>query len=335
MKQILLESKAKNLGLLKRLGFNVPKFIVLSYETYKHHPNLDILEYVKSSFKSMYREVPSLISVRSSGSVSTPGRMKTILDVPFDRDNIQSAFNKVRVSCSSTRVKIFLEWFNIQDFKYSFIFQEMIKPSSDNDCTGVLISVNPYGDNSKYYAEFSMGKVGSDLMDGKETPTTYDEFSQLNSLAVKKLDELVEKLRETFEGEFELEFVIKDSEIHILQIRKYKVNSNSLKLHSKLTGTIIGRGSSIVQRGFLGEVTYDVSKADSSKILIIEETDYEDVKHMLKFGGIITLKGGRLSHASIIANQFDLNCVVGTKFSLQPQEGNNIKVDENGIIYLS
>lgn len=334
MKNKLLDSKAKNLQLLKKLGFNVPKFIVLSNTTYESFPKMDLFEYVVSSFKSMYRRVPTVISVRSSGSVSTPGRMKTILNVELTLDRLKESFEKVRASYLSKRLALFLELLQIKDFKCSYIFQEMITPTSEMDCTGVLISCNPYSKESDFYAEFLLGNVGSDLMDGKITPISYTQFKEVNPNVAVKLNDLVQKLRETFEGEFELEFVVKDSEIFLLQIRKYKLNTNSLKLNSTFSGKGIGQGNSIVQRGFSGVVTYDVQKADSSNILVIEQTDYEDVAHMVKFGGIITLKGGRLSHAAIIANQFDLNCVVGTQFEQSPKEGDFIKINEKGTIFL-
>lgn len=333
MRQELLNSKAKNLSLLKRLGYNVPNFVVISEQTLKKNATFNWFDYIKTMFNASYKKVPDMISVRSSGSVSTPGRMETILNVKFERESVLEAIEKVRKSCESKRVKEFLELSGVEDFTYSIIFQEMIEPKRDYECSGVLISTNPFDNNSRFYAELIFGKLGDNLMSGKETPKLLRDLSKKNPIAEVKLSLLVSNLKKVFDEDFELEFVITNSTIHILQIRKYKPNSKNLQAIEVIQGNVIGGGSSINQRGFTGKVTFDKNNPDSDKILVIDETDFEDVSNMLKFGGIITLKGGRLSHASIIANQFNLNCVVGVTLEKELKEGESIKISEKGLIF--
>ncbi|MDC7249168.1 MAG: PEP/pyruvate-binding domain-containing protein [Sphaerochaetaceae bacterium] len=327
--------KARNLQELENKGFNVPRFVVFSEATLKRvTTNEQLYKTIENGFRSKYgMRLPNKVAVRSSGTTSTPGRMATILNVSTDKDSLVKAFNEVGDSTTSTRLKKYLKAKNVTNFTYSIIVQEMVfGTQSDLSCSGVLLTVNPYGSEFDYYAEFLFNSFGDDLMSGNKTPELLESLVEKNPLAKERLDIVVNDIRKYFGESQEVEFVIQGTSVYVLQTRGYIAP----KMFKTLTDHLdkpIGQGQSVTPIAMGGYVTFNKDKAKNTNILITETTDFEDTEAILHFAGVITLKGGRLSHAAIIANEFDLPCVVGARFETMPKEGDYIIFSEKGTIF--
>lgn len=329
-------NKARNLQELEKKGFNVPRFIVFSEHTLTNvKSNDELYNTIVNGFKSKYgKKLPKRVSVRSSGTTSTPGRMATILDVTTDKESLIEAFNEVGDSTTSLRLKKYLKAKNIKNFSYSIIVQEMVFGNqSELSCSGVLLTVNPYTKGYDYYAELMFNSFGDVLMNGNETPVGMKELEQINPLGKEKLDIVVNDVRKYFGESQEVEFVIQGTSIYVLQVRGYTAQRNFKAIALNLTDPI-GQGQAVTHISMSGNVTFEKHKPKKNKILITETTDFEDTEAILHFAGVITLKGGRLSHAAIIANEFGLPCVVGAQFETMPKEGDFIVFSENGTIFL-
>ena len=113
-------SKASNLEKLMELGLNVPYFRTLQSE-----------DEVDLAISDIF--LTDRVSVRSSGTISTPGRMNTYLDIK--KEEISEYVKKVFNSGQSKRVREFLAQIN-----YAGLFQvECIKQFYD-----LLVAPNKY-----------------------------------------------------------------------------------------------------------------------------------------------------------------------------------------------
>lgn len=318
---------------------NVPRYIVIPLSVMDEITPDALVDYIKGEFKWKYLaplfHAGSTVSVRSSGSVSTPGRMETVLNVT--EDTLDQAMMKVYNSSKSSRLKTYLELKEIKDFEVNIIIQEMVHGDKDEmSCSGVLLTRNPFGTTSydKPYIEFLPQSTGDRLMSGEQTPL--NDLESFNSVGYKNLLDQLELITKEFVYICEVEFVIESDIAYILQIRKYEDNMNrnysSSIFYMDQDVEFIGHGMTVINHSAKGTVTFDKAKVNKKSILVVDDTNWEDTKMMMNCGGIITRRGGRLSHASIISKEFEIPCVVGAQFE-EVVEGQEILFNGKGDIY--
>ena len=77
-----------------------------------------------------------------------------------------------------------------------------------------------------------------------------------------------------------------------------------------------------------------LSKFKEGEILVSTTTGPEMVIIMEKAAAIVTDEGGLMSHAAIVAREFNIPCVVGTKYATEVfKDGDMIEVNaHNGIV---
>ncbi|USN53344.1 MAG: hypothetical protein H6760_04230 [Candidatus Nomurabacteria bacterium] len=78
----------------------------------------------------------------------------------------------------------------------------------------------------------------------------------------------------------------------------------------------------------------DATKLRQGEILVTSMTDPRYIPAMKRAGAIVTDEGGVTSHASIVARELKVPCVIGTKFATSSlQSGDLVEVDANqGIV---
>src|SRR5947207_13099541 len=82
-------------------------------------------------------------------------------------------------------------------------------------------------------------------------------------------------------------------------------------------GRLLARGLPAAPGGAVGEVVFDADRAvewgkqERSVILVRPETSPEDVAGMYASRGIVTARGGRTSHAAVVAVGMGKPCIVG------------------------
>ncbi len=90
------------------------------------------------------------------------------------------------------------------------------------------------------------------------------------------------------------------------------------KQQAKASGTLLARGLNVSPGAAVGMVAFDADRAESwakkdgrQVIMVRPETKPDDVHGMLAAQGILTSRGGRTSHAALVARQFGKPAVVG------------------------
>lgn len=321
-------SKADGLKYLNAIWVNVPNFSVLDKETV-----LDIVnDEADSKLPVVVKSINQKVSVRSCGSISTPGRMKTILNV--SNNNLVQAIKSVYKSTQSERLHNYLKLKNCTKFEWSIIVQEMITIDKEGEYSGVLVTHNPITHEECLFGEVIEGFNGDVLMNGNKSPQT------LEILPTKLYNELKENvlriqqnipLHDAIGESKEIEFAIKNGVIWFLQVRAQKLNSNLIVDEESITGEVIGNGQAITKKNAQGQISTSTNKY-ANKILLLEETDFEDVKAVVNSNGLITRKGGQLSHAASIARDFDIPTIVGVG-DIQVGENDNVLLSREGLIY--
>jgi pyruvate,orthophosphate dikinase len=83
-------------------------------------------------------------------------------------------------------------------------------------------------------------------------------------------------------------------------------------------GTLIATGLNVSPGGAIGQIVFDADRAEQwnkqlkrQVILVRPETRPDDVHGMLAAQGVVTSRGGRTSHAALVARQFGIPAVVG------------------------
>jgi pyruvate,orthophosphate dikinase len=87
---------------------------------------------------------------------------------------------------------------------------------------------------------------------------------------------------------------------------------------AKAKGALIATGLNVSPGGAIGQIVFDADRAEQwnkqlkrQVILVRPETRPDDVHGMLAAQGVVTSRGGRTSHAALVARQFGIPAVVG------------------------
>jgi pyruvate,orthophosphate dikinase len=115
-----------------------------------------------------------------------------------------------------------------------------------------------------------------------------------------------------------------DQHTALLRIRPQEINEairpifdEREKARAIAAGRLLARGLAAAPGAAVGQVVFDADravewrKADRRVILVRPETSPEDVAGMYASEGIVTSRGGRTSHAAVVAVGMGKSCVVG------------------------
>lgn len=302
--------KSLGLAILKSQGFNIPSTWILSCGNKKY--DLSFLD------SNIHYAVRSSANAEDGNTKSFAGMFDTCLDVGYKE--LIPAINKVKNSINNERLLAYAKNNKLnEEFKMAVIIQEFIEPT----IAGVWLG---NGVNSGFL-EWVQGN-GEKLVSGKETPKSEDwskEDSCSHSLTCNGemvgdvLKKAQAKLYAIYNHLADIEFCIIGNELRFLQFRpvtKIVKNANGkCKLEDKNFSV---KGIPCCDGIISGKVHFitENTKQDfeDGEILLVEYTSPEMIDVMLKSKGIISLYGGFLCHAGIIAREFDIPCICGIGF---------------------
>ena len=112
----------------------------------------------------------------------------------------------------------------------------------------------------------------------------------------------------------------------------------SAKKEASARGELVAVGLNVSPGAAVGQLTFDADTAEQwakeykrSVIMVRPETTPNDVHGMLAAKGIVTSRGGRTSHAALVARQFGIPAVVGVASMIVNVEERRMTVD--GTVY--
>lgn len=184
-----------------------------------------------------------------------------------------------------------------------------------------------------------------------ETSKAKREQYVLSDAEVKKIAQWSLLIEEHYKTPMDIEWAKDGSsnEIYILQARPetvHSINETPHLLHSyklKEKGKIITRGTALGNKIASGKARILNSSKDSEKlkkgeVLVTDITNPDWDPIMKKAAAIVTNKGGRISHAAIVARELGVVAVVGAKDATEViKDGQKITVScaegKNGMVY--
>jgi len=230
----------------------------------------------------------------------------------------------------------------------------------DQSGTGVAFTRDPATGESGSYGDYLIRAQGEDVVAGiRNTMTLADLVVEIPAIAAE-LDEVMAKLEKHYRDLCDIEFTVEKGKLWILQTRVGKrtaeaafriavqlVDEGKISIDEALIrvsgtqlvqlmfpqfdlrGSVneIARGLAASPGAAVGAVVFDSNKAfDASKngekvILVRRETSPDDLVGMVAAQGILTSRGGKTSHAAVVARGMGKTAVCGTE---------SITVDEAG-----
>ncbi|MEM0364307.1 MAG: pyruvate, phosphate dikinase [Candidatus Nitrosocaldus sp.] len=232
--------------------------------------------------------------------------------------------------------------------------------------TGVVFTRNPENGEKGLYGDFLVNAQGEDVVAGIRTPEPIENLAKIMPDVYKQLLDICKMLERHYREPQDVEFTIESGRLYILQTRAAKmnaiasvkcsvdmvkegiiskeeallrVNADDLEqvLHRrvdpKADAKPIAVGIGASPGAASGKVVLDTKKAIEHAnngehiILVREETKPEDVPAFFKAVGILTSKGGKTSHAAVVARGMGKPCIVGCSSIVIDEEHRRFIVD--------
>ncbi|HEX5363278.1 MAG TPA: pyruvate, phosphate dikinase, partial [Gallionella sp.] len=229
----------------------------------------------------------------------------------------------------------------------------MVFGNRGNDsATGVGFTRNPATGENHIFGEYLVNAQGEDVVAGIRTPKPIDYMATEMPDLFRQLQELRAKLESHYHEVQDFEFTIERGTLYCLQTRNGKMNTTAMvrtSVEMEKEGLITRRQAllriapdSLAQMLFprldpaskvtplakglpaspgadYGHAVFDADRAEEQGragkpvILVREETKPEDIHGFFASRGILTSRGGKTSHAAVVARGMGKPCVAGAE----------------------
>ena len=256
-----------------------------------------------------------------------------------------------------------------------------------DSATGVAFTRDPGTGENVLYGEYLVNAQGEDVVAGIRTPKPIQELKKEMPKIYRELERVRKTLEEHFHEVQDFEFTVEKGNLFILQTRNGKMNAQAIVrtskemaaekliakeqavlrlkpqeleqlLHKRIDpsfkGKPIAAGLPASPGAASGKAIFDADEAERvgklgyKVILVREETKPEDIHGFFASQGILTSRGGKTSHAAVVARGMGKPCVSGceelridpkareaTIKNVHLKEGDFITIDgSRGEIYL-
>ena len=355
-----LGNKGANLVKMSRIGMPVPQGFTLSIDMFRYFmrtrslPVSEIREAIQWLEEQAGNKLGEglQVSVRSSGPVSMPGMMDTVLNVDSEELLLLSA-KEVFSSWNTARAREYRRLHDIdENLGTAVVVQRMVFGNqSETSGTGVLFTRNPNSGANELFGEYLPNAQGEELVSGATTPLPLSALKEQLPDTYAELNDRVRQLERHFGDMQDVEFTIEDGDLFILQTRSGKRTGQAAVkiavdlakegliskkaavlqvtpqqveslLYSRLedagdaepivAGLPAAPGAAVGKAYFTPEEAAEQAKT-GPVILVRPETTPDDIQGIAAAAGVLTCRGGYSSHASIVARAMGKPCITGAE----------------------
>lgn len=227
----------------------------------------------------------------------------------------------------------------------------MVFGNMGNDsATGVAFTRDPATGENRLFGEYMVNAQGEDVVAGIRTPKPIRQLRKEMPKAYRELETLRHALEDHYREVQDFEFTIEKKKLYCLQTRNAKMNASAFiktsidmvnegilseeaailriqpdmlaqLLHPHLDPNakfdVLANGLPASPGAASGKMVFDADRAESRAklgekvILVREETKPDDIHGFFAAQGILTSRGGRTSHAAVVARSMGRPCVSG------------------------
>ncbi|MFA5785943.1 MAG: pyruvate, phosphate dikinase [Actinomycetota bacterium] len=219
-----------------------------------------------------------------------------------------------------------------------------------NSGTGVSFTRDPATGANQAYGDYLFNAQGEDVVAGIRTPLHIDDLKEALPDCYAQLIGIMKTLENHYRDMCDIEFTVEQGTLYMLQTRVGKRTAGAaLKiavdmvaegliskdeavsriepeqldqlLHPqfdpKATYPVLTKGMNASPGAAVGKVVFDADDAEAAAargekvILVREETTPDDLHGMIAAKGILTSRGGKTSHAAVVARGMGKPCVCG------------------------
>jgi len=216
--------------------------------------------------------------------------------------------------------------------------------------SGVGFTRDPSTGVAEPYGEYLLNAQGEDVVAGIRTPHPISHLKEEMPAVYDELMDIADRLEKHYADMQDFEFTIEDNKLYMLQTRSGKRTGQAairiandmlaegvidarqavLQVHPdqieqilhkifvpNQVRNVLGKGLPASPGAAVGVVAFTadeavaVAEGGTPVILVREETSPDDIAGMHVAMGILTARGGRTSHAAVVARQMGTCCVAG------------------------
>jgi pyruvate,orthophosphate dikinase len=220
----------------------------------------------------------------------------------------------------------------------------------DTSGTGVAFTRDPASGQTGAYGDYLVNAQGEDVVAGIRNTLSLADLRELDPASYKQLTQVMRRLETHYRDLCDIEFTIERSKLWMLQTRVGKrtaaaafriatqlVDENLITMDEALTRvdggqlaqlmfpqfdpgssrSLLGTGMAASPGAAVGQVVFDSASAQSAEaegrdvILVRRETNPDDLGGMIAAAGVLTARGGKTSHAAVVARGMGKTCVCG------------------------
>ncbi|WP_326765507.1 pyruvate, phosphate dikinase [Streptomyces sp. NBC_01591] len=218
--------------------------------------------------------------------------------------------------------------------------------------TGVAFTRDPASGHQGVYGDYLQNAQGEDVVAGIRNTVPLAELESIDKKSYDQLMQIMETLETHYKDLCDIEFTIERGQLWMLQTRVGKrtagaafriatqlvdqglideaealqrVNGAQLaqlmfpRFDDEAKTELLGRGIAASPGAAVGKAVFDSytaikwSRSGEKVILIRRETNPDDLDGMIAAEGILTSRGGKTSHAAVVARGMGKTCVCGAE----------------------
>ncbi|MEW5770223.1 MAG: pyruvate, phosphate dikinase, partial [Pseudomonadota bacterium] len=234
----------------------------------------------------------------------------------------------------------------------AMVFGNMGDAGENWSATGVGFTRDPGTGENAMFGEYLVNAQGEDVVAGIRTPRAVAELEKERPDLYRQLVELRDQLEAHYREVQDYEYTIEKGTLYCLQTRNGKMNATALvrtsvemvneglidkrqallriqpemleqllfpRLDPKAGAQAVARGLPASPGAASGIAVFDADRAEKlgrageRVILVREETKPEDIHGFFASQGILTSRGGKTSHAAVVARGMGKPCVAGAE----------------------
>ncbi|MEU6480836.1 pyruvate, phosphate dikinase [Streptomyces sp. NPDC047017] len=218
--------------------------------------------------------------------------------------------------------------------------------------TGVAFTRDPASGHQGVYGDYLQNAQGEDVVAGIRNTVALAELEQIDKKSYDQLMQIMETLENHYKDLCDIEFTIERGQLWMLQTRVGKRTAGAAfriatqlvdqglideaEALQRVTGAQlaqlmfprfddgakveqVGRGIAASPGAAVGKAVFDSytavkwSRSGEKVILVRRETNPDDLDGMIAAEGILTSRGGKTSHAAVVARGMGKTCVCGAE----------------------